>query len=325
MEFLLLLLIPVALGALFSGGGDDTDSAPNPNADRLDGTQGNDVLRGENTDEVINGDDGNDLIFGNRGDDTIFGGAGVDFVAGGLGDDVINGGANGDVLAGGVGNDSISGGAGRDFLAGGAGDDTLAGDADSDVMTGSTGSDVMYGGAGDDFVDGVSPTDTWMLSDADLRAEFTSAIRAAVGTAATPTDITRFLRDTESDAGDHGTDALFGGAGSDFMFGNDGDTMTGGADADYFDVSWVSGNAPVAITDYTNADERIAVYVDDDRTTVPEFGIRDAANGTGVELVLDDDVVAALANVRAADLNLDQIVMQLSSTGTVYTAIRLAA
>lgn len=325
MEFLLLLLVPVALGALFSGGGGDDsgDTAPEPDADRLDGTADADILRGENTDESISGNDGNDLIFGNRGDDTITGGAGADFITGGQGDDVIAGGENGDLLAGGVGNDSVSGGVGRDFITGGAGDDTLTGDADADVIVGSTGSDQLYGGAGDDYLDGVSPTERWSLGDSDLREEFSSAITGSHGDATSPAEINRFLRDVESDAGDHGRDALFGGAGSDNLFGNDGDTLTGGAGTDNFDISWESGQAPVLITDFSSSDAGITVYLDDAGAAVPAFGIRAAAGGSGVEILVDDDVVAALANVRIADLSTEQIVLRLTGSGSVISAVRL--
>jgi Ca2+-binding RTX toxin-like protein len=313
---------------LIGGGDGDNDSDTPPNeTESLTGTDENDILRGDNTDSDIDGGDGGDLLFGKGGDDTIDGGDGVDFIAGGNGDDVINGGNSGDVLAGGAGDDSLSGGAGNDYLMGGAGDDTQTGDAGNDVLVGSTGSDQLYGGLGDDYLDGVSPSANWPISDPELRAEFTGAINNAHGDAATATDYNIMQRDLESFAGTDGTDALYGGEGSDSFLGNDGDTMTGGAGTDYFQISWEDGQAPVTITDFSGPDESISVYIDDDRTALPDFGIRDAADGSGIDVMVDDDVVAHLANIRLADLG-DQRIEMLYQDGTstaIQQAVRLTA
>ncbi|WP_022703341.1 calcium-binding protein [Pseudorhodobacter ferrugineus] len=327
MEFLLLLLVPVALGALFSGDGDDsTDTPPNPETDD------NDVVRGVAADDTLDGGDGSDLLFGYRGDDTLSGGAGDDLLDGGLGDDQIFGGAGEDVLVGAAGDDSLQGGRGDDALAGGAGDDTLDGGDGDDVLNGSTGSDVMYGGAGDDVIDGVSPTASRSLEDAfdDVRDEFSASMRSTFGTDVTDADIGRFLNDFASEEGTHGADALFGGAGNDQLIGNDGDTLTGGAGNDSFGVNWVTGNDPVAITDYdttiqsgVTTPEALRIFVDDPTIVNPVLGLRDAADGSGVEVLVGLNVVANLQNVDVADINLGSITMGVTGTTVITQAIRL--
>lgn len=324
MEFLLLLLIPVALGSLLIGGGGDDDDAA-PEIDTVEGTDQNDVMRGATDADAIDGGYGDDLLFGYGGADTLQGGEDNDFIDGGNSDDLLIGDAGHDVLAGAVGDDSLSGGQGNDLLSGGAGDDTISGGNGDDLLVGSTGADQLYGGYGDDFLDGATPTPNLTATEAfsDLREEFSSAFNSRYGQDATDADFNRFMRDLASEAADYAPDMLDGGAGNDYVVGDNGDTLTGGVDADYFELSWVSGNAPVHITDYSSSDQGITVYVDEPSDTLPEFGMRDAADGTGVELVIDGAVVAALANAAVADLSGEQIVMILPGDDAVYSAIRL--
>lgn len=109
---------------LFAGGGDDN----------INGSLGDDSLRGNS---------GFDWIKGRSGDDTLIGGRGSDVLKGGRGDDIIQGGAGADILKGGAGNDEIYGGKRGNLMDGGLGDDRLY----------SVGIDVLSGGAGaDDFI-----------------------------------------------------------------------------------------------------------------------------------------------------------------------------
>jgi len=294
------------------------------------------VLRGAGGDNVINGSGGNDLIFGYRGDDTLSGGTGDDLLDGGADDDVLSGGAGEDVLVGGAGNDNLFGSTGRDLLMGGTGDDTMEGGLGDDVMLGSTGADQMYGDAGDDIIDGVSPRTGQSLDDDILgadanapgsienRGEFTATIRAEFGDRVTDADINRFLGDLTSGVGDHAADALYGGAGEDALAGDNGDTLTGGEDEDRFAVNWVSGNAPVVITDFLAMSEEFGVLFEDDGT-VPMFGIRDAAGGASLEVVVGGEVVAALAGVTVATVGLGQFSMNLfiGNGSTGYPAVIL--
>jgi Ca2+-binding RTX toxin-like protein len=100
----------------------------------LNGTAGNDLIRGYNGNDTINGSDGNDLIYGGAGTDTLNGQSGNDHLYGGVGDDTLNGGTGNDFLNGEVGNDILNGGADDDILRGGLGNDTLTGGAGKDLF-----------------------------------------------------------------------------------------------------------------------------------------------------------------------------------------------
>jgi Ca2+-binding RTX toxin-like protein len=322
MEMLLLLLVPLALGSLFIGGGDDDNDAAEPAEDQapeaiinhVTGTEDDEILRGSAAPDLIDGEEGDDMLFGYGNSDTLIGGAGSDFVDGGNGDDVLHGDDDGDAIAGGNGNDWISGDAGGDFLTGGAGDDTLRGGSGDDVLVGSKGADQLYGGLGGDVLDGVSPAEGQIFADAfsdDIREEIFSGARQRYGEDATNADINRFARDLASDAGEDAPDALYGGGGADWLIGNDGDSLTGGGDQDSFLVDWQAGNAAVSITDFDPMAEDISIEVEANGGAVPQFGIRDAADGSGVEVVVDGEVVAAMAELSVAALNTQNIVMQL--------------
>lgn len=334
MELILLLLVPVVLGSLFISGGNDDDAAQTPPDDQapeqatntVNGTDEDEILRGSGAEDVIDGAGGDDLLFGNGGNDTMSGGDGSDFIDGGNGDDVLHGDAGDDVVAGGNGNDSMSGDVGDDILTGGAGDDTVNGDSGDDLVVGSTGADQLYGGLGDDVLDGASPTGGQSLADAfsgDIEDEFVNAAQGRYGEDATTADVNRFIRDFASDDGDPAPDALYGGAGEDWLIGDNGDTLTGGEDQDYFSVDWVSGNDAVTITDFNPVAEDFSVLVDANGETMPEFGIRDAADGSGVEVVVDGEVVATMAEATVSALNTDSIVMQLvnGDSWSVHSAV----
>lgn len=325
MEMLLLFLIPVALGSLLIGGGsndDENDAAPETDGETetetVHGTDDADLMRGTEDADALDGGAGNDLMFGRNGADTLTGGDGQDLIDGGNGNDVIFGGAEYDWLAGGNGDDSISGGAGVDIITGGAGDDTLLGGAGGDVLIGSTGADQIYGGAGNDFLDGVSPDEGQSLADAfntDERGEITQTIQTNFGSAATTEDINRFMRDLASQDGTDAPDALYGGVGEDILAGNDGDTLSGGADEDIFIVPWQAGNDPVTITDYDTAAEGVYIQITGDIEAAYDFGLRDADDGSGVEVVLDGDTVALLTGVNLASFNAAQIRLEVEQDG----------
>lgn len=328
MEMLLLLLVPLALGSLFLGGGsdDETDTPPEQETEsnQVTGTAEDDLLRGTTAADAVDGAEGDDLLFGYGNADTLDGGDGSDFIDGGNGGDLLRGDAGDDLIVGGNGDDSISGGSDDDLLAGGAGDDTITGGNGDDALIGSTGADQLFGGLGDDVLDGVSPTGTDTLAQAftDLRPELDSAFSSRYGDDATGEDLNRFMRDIASESGEDAPDTLDGGAGEDIMIGNDGDTLTGGDDEDTFFIDWASGNSAVSITDFNALGETVFVQIEQDSATVPDFGIRDAADGAGVEIVLDGSVVALLDDLSVAAMNASQIKLQVDLDGfiTDYSA-----
>jgi Ca2+-binding RTX toxin-like protein len=282
-------------------------------------TDENDLFRGTTLGDTFAGGAGNDLAFGRNGDDTLDGDEGEDLIDGGNGNDQLSGGDDYDWLAGGNGDDSMDGGAGRDIMLGGAGDDTMLGGSGDDALVGSTGADQLYGGVGDDFLDGASPTNGQSLADgfeSDERDELTQTIEANHGSAATSDDIDRFLRDLASQDGEDAPDALYGGAGEDLLVGNDGDTLSGGTDEDLFILPWQSGDDPVTITDYDAAGETVYVQISGDIDTAYDFGVRDAADGSGLEVVLDGDTVAMLSGISVANLTLGHVQLEVGDNGT---------
>ena len=178
----------------------------------IDGTSGNDRIRGSRQADVINakaGDDnvgagrGADVVHGNEGNDRIWGGRGADEIHGDVGDDrtwgadgadrswgdegndLMGGGFGNDQQYGGAGNDTIYAGRGRDETWGEAGDDTLWALARRDVHgRHDTRGDVLHGGEGNDtfktrdgeadVVDCGPGVDTALLDHKDVIADATA-------------------------------------------------------------------------------------------------------------------------------------------------------
>lgn len=146
----------------------------------LNGTSGDDVLRGQSAADTLTGGDGNDTYYvdfageqirewyhsGLGGYDRVY--ASVDYTLSanieeltltgtanlnGTGNENANhliGNTGDNILDGGDNNDTLDGGAGDDLLLGGTGNDILNGDGGNDILDGGTGSDIMSGGAGND-------------------------------------------------------------------------------------------------------------------------------------------------------------------------------
>jgi Ca2+-binding RTX toxin-like protein len=119
----------------------------------IDGTDGNDTLKGGAGNDNLFCEDGDDRAYGLKGDDFLYGGIGSDRLYGGPGDDSLLADYDGRDFSRpptGRGNDYLSGGSGNDFLGGNSGDDTLLGGAGRDDLMGDYGRDVLRGGAGND-------------------------------------------------------------------------------------------------------------------------------------------------------------------------------
>lgn len=171
----------------------------------LRGSDGADMLTGNDGFNRIDGRGGSDVIAGGAGRDWLRGGIGFDSLSGGAGNDILQGrdgfdtligGAGQDVLQGNFGNDSLSGGDAADLLEGGFGADSLSGGSDADTLIGLEGFDQLVGGRGNDWIYGNAGNDTL--------------------------------------GGEEGADRLFGGIGADLLLADGGsDTLQGG---DGFDV-----------------------------------------------------------------------------------------
>jgi Ca2+-binding RTX toxin-like protein len=86
--------------------------------DKIEGTDGNDILFGTSDDDTINSGDGNDEAFGESGDDKIKTGKGDDNNFGEAGDDKLSAGQGNDFLQGKIGADKYKCGSGHDSVAG---------------------------------------------------------------------------------------------------------------------------------------------------------------------------------------------------------------
>ncbi|MBA4718350.1 MAG: HYR domain-containing protein [Nitrosopumilus sp.] len=109
----------------------------------IEGTLGNDKLKGTNGNDLIFGLDGNDKINGKKGNDCIYGGDGNDYINGHHGDDEIYGGNGNDKISGHKGDDKLFGDAGNDKIRGGYGDDVIDGGDDYDYCKGGKGSNTI--------------------------------------------------------------------------------------------------------------------------------------------------------------------------------------
>lgn len=85
--------------------------------DTLNGTSGEDLIKGKDGNDSINGGDGADRLWGDKGNDKLNGGNSIDQLWGGDGNDRLEGGTGNDWLSGEKGNDLLIGGAGSDIFA----------------------------------------------------------------------------------------------------------------------------------------------------------------------------------------------------------------
>ena len=137
--------------------------------DRVDAGRGDDcIVGGEGSDRDLDGGEGSDIILGGNGNDDIDGGSGNDTIYGNDGNDHIDAGAGDDTVYAGFGNDKIDGGAGKDkiyadegndHVDGDSGDDEIYGGAGNDKLEGSSGNDKLYGEEGNDDLRGDSGND----------------------------------------------------------------------------------------------------------------------------------------------------------------------
>jgi Ca2+-binding RTX toxin-like protein/subtilisin-like proprotein convertase family protein len=177
---------------------------------------------GGQTGDRINGSNGVNILDGQGGNDTISGGNGNDKLLGGLGNDTLNGGEN---------DDELRGQAGDDRLVGGGGSDRYYIDSAGDVV-------VENGGAG---LTGGNDT-VYTLVNHTLTGDVEILrMQGADGLTGTGNglnnrlfgnggaNLLRGLNGNDTLEGKDGADTLSGGAGND--------TMTGGSQADVFRFS----------------------------------------------------------------------------------------
>ncbi|PID62777.1 MAG: hypothetical protein CR974_03275 [Gammaproteobacteria bacterium] len=167
-------------------------------------------------------------------------------------DDTLVGNKAGNVIYGGGGNDTINAGEGNDYLDGGKGQDTLTGGMGDDVYVVDSAQDkvIEEGGQGTDTI-------LSAVSDYTLNSYVENIVLLEGATNATGNAANNQLLGNNRDnvlVGAGGDDLLNGGCGSD--------TLTGGAGLDTFQFSDLLDGSVDTITDFSLADDKIALAKD---------------------------------------------------------------
>jgi Ca2+-binding RTX toxin-like protein len=225
-------------------------------------------------------------------DADIEGGDGPDGFAGSEGDDTFNGGGGNDLLVGLEGDDLLSGAGGNDWLIGLEGADRLSGGPGSDVLIGGDGADDLTGGSGDDFIETAN-----LVDEAALNTSLQGIERIS--------DVVFQYDMTQSP--DNG-DTVDMGDGNDTVVAGDSDILTGGEGADEFALGdWISGDAPVEITDFDTAEDVLSFVYDGDGPP-PDLTI-ERNSQTGVATLRADGEPVALLPNSAPDFSMQNVVI----------------
>ncbi len=182
------------------------------------GTEGNDVLTG---------DDGHNIIIGLGGNDTIDGAGDSDDLFGDEGNDTIQGGAGNDFLYGGDGNDTLDGGSGVDNLDGGLGNDTYILDSASDHLREAAG----------EGTDEIRTNFTVTMSTGTYGEIENLTLLGTAALSALGNSLGNVMN------GNSGSNTLWGDAGNDTLWGGSGgsDSLRGEAGDDIYIVDRTSG------------------------------------------------------------------------------------
>ena len=219
-----------------------------------------DYLVANHISNQIDGSNGNDLMKGLDGNDTLQGQAGDDEIYGGNGNDSLLGGDDNDLMFGEAGSDNVYGGNGSDIIIGGAGTDDLRGDAGNDlyIFDENFGDDQIRDTSGTDeiqFAEGIALEDLRFFRSSGygndlqiflgsdriyLHSHYsTQAIETLLLSDSTSVNLLGGLTFTGTSSGEgmYGTaydDVLYGLAGTETITAYAGnDILEGGADGDY--------------------------------------------------------------------------------------------
>ncbi len=185
-----------------------------------------------------------DRLTGSDGDNVIEGGANIDTIDGGLGNDTLDGGASDDTLsyASATGAITFSLALSGAQVTGGAGTDTassfenLTGGGFNDSLTGSSGTNSIDGGEGDDMIiagEGVDTLNGGLGNDMVSYALATLALTIINGTSVSGAFGNQTLQNVEFVIGTSLNDSLRGSAGDNgFDAGDGNDTIDGQAGND---------------------------------------------------------------------------------------------
>ncbi|OBQ51898.1 calcium-binding protein [Halodesulfovibrio spirochaetisodalis] len=187
-------------------------------------------IQGSDKNDTLIGDDNANQFHGEAGDDTLSGGGATDILSGGKGNDLINGGDDADLLFGNEGNDRLYGDSGNDSLNGNEGDDKLYGGVGNDSLEGGAGADLLDGGDGID-------TATYIHSKAAVKVNLSGGVCSggeAEGDTLTNIEELQGSNFADELVGSINNDKIFGMGGDDIIVTGAGrDIIDGGAGTDY--------------------------------------------------------------------------------------------
>ena len=281
--------VDLAAGTAIDGYG-DTDSLTS--IERVDGTQFDDTLRGNDDRNDFNGLQGNDLLDGRGGDrdraeyDEDPGAVLVDLATGtatdGWGDtDTL---ISMEQVRGSQFDDTLLGSAGRDGFEGEGGNDSMAGFGGNDFFEGDDGADTMDGGEGRD---NVGHFDDPSGVTVDL----------AAGTAIDGWGNTDTLISIEEIDGSEHDDTLRGDDGDNFIDGREGDDLIEGRGGEFDNFRGSQGNDTI---DGGAGTDRAEYHRDAERGGGAGVTV-DLAAGTATDGFGDTDTLISIEDVRGTD------------------------
>jgi Ca2+-binding RTX toxin-like protein len=227
------------------------------------------TIVGTNGNDRINGTNGSDVIAARGGHDLIGGQGGKDFVCAGGGDDEVGGDAGKDKVNGQGGDDLVFGGGGNDLLLGGGSFNVLVGNAGNDKLIGGSSMDFLFGQAGNDLLDGrggIFDRVIFVFSPGGVTVNLT--LGQASGADGTDT-----IREVEDVEGSRFNDVLTGNDLLNFIFPLDGnDTVDGGPGEDLVSFDGATGPVTMTMTSGTGPGEGSDTFVNMEALQGSEFG-----------------------------------------------------
>jgi Ca2+-binding RTX toxin-like protein len=259
------------------------------------GTNGNDVLIGE---------DESDWLVGLLGDDTLNGGGDVDWASYSDANGSITANLATGLATGADGNDTlinienINGSAFNDTLTGDAGDNSLSGNDGNDTLLGGDGRDYLKGGAGVDYYDGGNGSDTAFFEDGlvGLVINLKTGVVANDGF-----NNQEQIANVENLHGTYQADYIQMGDSGGYVFGRSGnDTLIGGLGNDNF----IGGSGNDSIVGGDGSDNVDYFNDDFDGGSLQPTGVTvDLANGFADDGWGDKDTLSGIENIVGSRFN----------------------
>ena len=289
------VIVDLSTGNVVSDGDGSADTVTN--IENITGSDGNDVLRGDNISNVIDGGDGDDSLRGAGGSDTLDGGDGIDEVdySQAAGDVTVDLGAGTAANDGDGSSDALSN---IENVVGSDNNDDLTGNASDNDIAAGIGDDRLVGGAGDDTLDGGTGTDTvdYSAATGGVTANMFGGTVSDDGEGDTDSisNIENFVGSDFADdvTGDNENNDIDGGEGDDVLRGRAGDDRLTGGDG----VDTVSYNLAVgSVTSDLQAGTTSADGDGGTDTLIEVENLTGSANADNLRGDVEDNVLSGLA------------------------------